>query len=607
MKKTSVKRTLISALLVLAVILSMSIPALAAVSEETTAAAYLVQKGIMFGDEKGNLNLNSGLTRAELATLIVRVNGVEAEWNKNPGKKEVIINNFNRFNTFRDMTNHWAIPYVEYCRINGLMAGYSTTEFGPNGPVSSKQICTLMLRWLGLPDTKDADWSYDTAIAKAKAIGIAHDSVVDAPTIRRGDMAIIIYRAMLKKGDSGTVEPTDGNPFSGYDYSQEANPAIFGGLLTRELYNYLRTQIVEENAVLEKLKSGQISAFQLKYQASSDEWFKIYTLLRTVPDFYNIGAFGGSTTSEDKFSIRYYDKATKPYSVNIKLSNDAEQKVQEFLKTLTGLSGFEKFDRIGKLIGNNIAYDEMKGKIRQDLTDSAESFLNSFFTVGTKGNCMYYAYTFNYLCYRAGFISMSLMGRNHEWNIVFVDGKWWGFDGIGGLESNNGYRQLSESFETHTVSGVQKDKNPEATRFIQELLVPGSTKGNNYDIPYGQAKSKTQGTSASTSTNSNTNTDATPSAPATTTDNPDSTYWNGLAKVPAVVGLTEYDAKLALVAAGFQVETKSVITSNTPEGADIVGVGKVYTSSIVGGAQMKNDGSLWAEKGTKVVIYVNAG
>jgi hypothetical protein len=595
MKKTSVKRTLISALLVLAVILSMSIPALAVVSEETTAVAYLVQKGIMFGDEKGNLNLNSGLTRAELATLIVRVNGVEAEWNKNPGKKEVVINNFNRFNTFKDMANHWAIPYVEYCRINGLMAGYSATEFGPNDPVSSKQICTLMLRWLGLPDTKDADWSYDTAIAKAKAIGIAHDSVVDAPTIRRGDMAIIIYRAMLKKGDDSTSG--DDISIGDYDYSQEANPAIFGGVLTRELYNYMRAMmVVSEKSFKDKLLSGQIKPFTVEYKGPLDKQNEVLRLLfNRDPQFYEVGM---RHVGEGAFAKYYFEKPvgyTDPdietqFRVSWDLNSDAEKKAQEFLKALIGLSDFEKIDRISKLIGDNMAYEVSGASVGIDL-------LNDFFTIGAKRNCMGYAYAFDYLCYRAGFISMSITSAVHSWNIVYVDGRWWGFDGVEYLEANiNKYGKLNESFETKTKSGIQKDENPTATQFVQELLIPGST--------LQQPKATKPAAKVDTKEN---NEAPTNTVPATTTDNPDSTYWNGLAKVPAVVGLTEYEAKLALVAAGFQVETKSVITSNTPEGADIVGVGKVYTSSIVGGAQMKNDGSLWTEKGTKVVIYVNAG
>ena len=43
-------------------------------TEEETASAYLSEQGIMVGDQNGSMNLDSSLTRAELAAILTRLN-----------------------------------------------------------------------------------------------------------------------------------------------------------------------------------------------------------------------------------------------------------------------------------------------------------------------------------------------------------------------------------------------------------------------------------------------------------------------------------------------------------------------------------------------------
>ena len=70
-------RKILSAALCVVLSLSLSIPALAAESETEveTATDYLFQHGIMLGDSNGEMHLESGLTRAQLATVLTRLNG----------------------------------------------------------------------------------------------------------------------------------------------------------------------------------------------------------------------------------------------------------------------------------------------------------------------------------------------------------------------------------------------------------------------------------------------------------------------------------------------------------------------------------------------------
>ena len=64
------KLCLVALSITLAVVLAC--PALATSSEEEIAAEYLKEQGILEGDQNGDMNLASGLTRAQLAAVLTQ-------------------------------------------------------------------------------------------------------------------------------------------------------------------------------------------------------------------------------------------------------------------------------------------------------------------------------------------------------------------------------------------------------------------------------------------------------------------------------------------------------------------------------------------------------
>lgn len=68
------KLCLVALSITLAVVLAC--PALATSSEEEIAAEYLKEQGILEGDQNGDMNLASGLTRAQLAAVLTRLMGI---------------------------------------------------------------------------------------------------------------------------------------------------------------------------------------------------------------------------------------------------------------------------------------------------------------------------------------------------------------------------------------------------------------------------------------------------------------------------------------------------------------------------------------------------
>lgn len=64
------RRRLLSLALVCAVCLSLCVPAFASEQKLELAVTYVQEHNIMVGDQNGNMNLDAGLTRADLAILL---------------------------------------------------------------------------------------------------------------------------------------------------------------------------------------------------------------------------------------------------------------------------------------------------------------------------------------------------------------------------------------------------------------------------------------------------------------------------------------------------------------------------------------------------------
>ena len=178
-------KRILTLLVCAALLVSLAVPALAVRSEQETAAVWLKENGILAGDQNGNLNLASGLTRAELAVILTRLSDDTGDMGRNAAYYRTIC-------PFTDVPE-WASPYAGYCAEKKLMAGYGNKRFGPNDLVTPAAACTVMLRYLDCPASQ---WSYATACDKASELGLLSDDAVTDFSITRGNIAILIYRAL---------------------------------------------------------------------------------------------------------------------------------------------------------------------------------------------------------------------------------------------------------------------------------------------------------------------------------------------------------------------------------------------------------------------------
>ena len=150
-------------------------------SPQEIAATRLQAEGLMNGDEHGDLHLDKGLTRAELACLIspIVLNPEHVAWERDYYAKLCTTN-------FSDVPE-WAQVAVGVCASMGVVAGYGDGRFGSDDPVSPQMACTIMLRYL----ERDG-WTYVTACGKAVDLGLAQAETLEGETITRGDMALLL-------------------------------------------------------------------------------------------------------------------------------------------------------------------------------------------------------------------------------------------------------------------------------------------------------------------------------------------------------------------------------------------------------------------------------
>lgn len=465
-------RLILAGLLAGTLCLNTVSPALAAEdpAEIHTAAAYLQQQGVMVGDGNDDMRLSDGLNRMELAVLLTRLHG-GAETNPH---------NYTWACYYTDVPQ-WAMPYVGYCTAMLLVSGYGNQVYGAYDPVTPAAVCTVILRACGYEDGEDKVWSYNTACSYAVSLGLISQSTAQAPTITRGEMAVLIYRALQKQeepakpteplpqmeditvGDDGiiltkTITQAD---WSREDFSAQANPAIFTGWYTRGWYNAIRQSIVDRETILAKNNEKSFNpeylyAHTLAPNQSADAFHAFSDLL---------GRLKG---------VGYYSLGAEPYTVNqyeypgytiVKVCRSETAAaplafIQPKLAELSGRSDREKVIAFNSYLCELLDYGTGTGGMAAVFSDHR---------VPALGQCGTYTNALSFLCDAAGIPCIIVKSENHSWNEVYVDGQWLTVD----VTFNDG----SVGKDTYLLSSraARVDINPAGTRFAKELLVPGST------------------------------------------------------------------------------------------------------------------------------------
>ncbi len=176
-------------LLILALTLALTVTAFA---DSVTTVQVL---GIMTGDEQGNMNLSSPVTRAEFSKMLV-ASSSEKDNHQPPSS------------VFKDLkSNHWASGYVKLAVDNGWIFGYTDGTFRPNNEILAHEAYAMGLRIMGY-STENLKGDFKSAVLNlAEKTGL-NDGITNTGVMLRSDCAILFENILCGNTPSGMAYGT---------------------------------------------------------------------------------------------------------------------------------------------------------------------------------------------------------------------------------------------------------------------------------------------------------------------------------------------------------------------------------------------------------------
>ena len=204
--------------LVVAFSMMLSVVAFAAypdVTDETpyaSAITTLTALGIVSGDDQGNFNPDSTITRAEFTKIVCEIQNMGGEGNKGA-------------TAFTDVpADHWASGYINFASSMGIINGMGDGTFNPEGPVTYEQAVKMLVATLGYEPMAQSMGGYPTgylAIAQQRRVLKSITTPASTAEATRGLIAQITYNAldvpmMVQSGFGSdiTYEVQDGSNYT---------------------------------------------------------------------------------------------------------------------------------------------------------------------------------------------------------------------------------------------------------------------------------------------------------------------------------------------------------------------------------------------------------
>ena len=266
-----------------------------------------------------------------------------------------------------------------------------------------------------------------------------------------GTMTAALLAVPAQAAEAPQPEPytISADHWSREDFSQEANPEVFTGVYSRELYNAIRQTMVDG--------TSENPAYTMV--AKGDDYSAVKNL---------IGRMEGVLRYEHHVPRNFTDywRYLDYYAVSAEMPENYQAPL-DFIQSALDHAGTlatdrERVEAFNDYIRTLLAYQ--KGKtagVTQTFAPHAGEL---------KAACGSYARALKFLCAAADIPCFTVSSKTHTWNLVYVDGQWLHVDvSANDLSGRNGVL-LVESYQTG------KDQAPEATAFLKELFVPGSTK-----------------------------------------------------------------------------------------------------------------------------------
>lgn len=183
-------------MLILMVILTVNHTFVYAVtSDEYFAGNQLKQLGILKGYTDGTLKLEKPISRAEVATIMVRVRGYE---NNSINLEGIDFTDVERSN--------WAYLNIQNAYKLEIIQGYPDLSFKPLNDISYAEVIAIMINTLGYKNDVVGNWP-ENYINKARELGVIPINSNEDPekVITRGEMSLIVWDTLLVKLDNTNI------------------------------------------------------------------------------------------------------------------------------------------------------------------------------------------------------------------------------------------------------------------------------------------------------------------------------------------------------------------------------------------------------------------
>jgi len=155
---------------------------------EDYVATILRDLGALEGDDSGNANPDSYLTRAEAATMLVRAMGLGTEG---------AIKTETKFSDVEK--NKWYSGYIAVAYKNGFVDGMNATLFNPSSNLSANEAITMVLKVLGY-DAKYIGGKWPSNyLAKATDLNILSGVRTGNVKVTRAEFFNLIYNCLEKE------------------------------------------------------------------------------------------------------------------------------------------------------------------------------------------------------------------------------------------------------------------------------------------------------------------------------------------------------------------------------------------------------------------------
>lgn len=152
------------------------------------AVFELSSLGIFMGDEKGNLNLNDRMTRAEFAKITAVMTGCDE-----------VAAQISATDLMADVpSEHWAAGYINYCVSFGLMLGDGDGDFRPEDDITLEECIKTLVVVMGYEVVAQGSGGYPSgfySVAQKKKLLDGVTGIQNEPAVRQ-DILFLIYNSL---------------------------------------------------------------------------------------------------------------------------------------------------------------------------------------------------------------------------------------------------------------------------------------------------------------------------------------------------------------------------------------------------------------------------